>query len=154
MFESEIKLMSLFFFFTLLDEEAALLASTKATDLFFRKMKSSPQMKKSVALVFVTKQVWNKINGNGLRGQPHFSESSGWRWPEGLDLSPWKEFQKSASEDELLALVWCHILKISESDIAEALILSEGTLRYRVGRSLRKLGSMTGTAFRKLEPVS
>jgi len=63
--------------------------------------------------------------------------------PEGLDLGPWREFQKSSSEDELLSVIWSKILKIDDDDISEGLGITQGTIRYRLGRALRKLGSMT-----------
>jgi DNA-binding CsgD family transcriptional regulator len=153
MFEAEIRAISLFFFFALLDDERAVLAATKSTDLFFKKMRSSPAMNKNVAVVSITKQIWEKIRGNFFRGHPNLSSQSGWQPPTGSDLSPWKEFQKSVAEEELLALIWSRILKIKESEISEALGITEGTVRYRVGRGLRKLGGMTPSAIRKIEPV-
>jgi len=143
MFDNEIKAIGLFFFLALLDENRALIASTKATDLFYRRMKKSPQTKPGIALVMVCRQMWEKSRGNLYRGRPRYNPDSGWLFPEGLDLSPWKEFQKSAPEDELLAMIWSQVLKISESDLSTALGITEGTIRYRVGRALRKMGSMT-----------
>ena len=154
MFEAEIRALSLFFFLTLLDEERALEAATQATDLFFRKMKSNPQMKKGVAVVLVSKKIWDQMHCNSLRGHPTVSDSSSWRVPQGLDLSPWKEFQKSAPEDEFLALVWASLIKIDENEIAQAMNISEGTLRYRLGRALRLLGPMTGSTLKPVGPVN
>ncbi|MNT80198.1 hypothetical protein D3C72_2196280 [compost metagenome] len=68
---------------------------------------------------------------------------SGWLIPEGVDLGPWREFQKTASEDELLTVIWSKILKLSDHEISEGLGITQGTIRYRLGRALRKLGSMT-----------
>jgi hypothetical protein len=153
MFESEIRSICLFFFFSYLDDEKAILSATKATDLFFKKMRLAPQTKPNVAVVLITRQIWEKSRGNFYRGQPRVSADSGWQPPEGLDMSAWKEFQKSSPEDELLSLVWSRILKIPEVEISEALGISEGTLRYRVGRALRKLGGMTSMNVRKIEVV-
>ena len=142
MFDNEIKAIGLFFFLALLDEQKAIVAATKATDLYYNKMKMSPQTQPGVAVALVCKQVWEKTRGNFMRGRPRYTPDSGWLFPESLELSPWKEFQKSAPEDELLALLWSQVLKISDVDLSQALGITEGTIRYRVGRALRKMGSM------------
>jgi hypothetical protein len=142
MYDEQIKGISLFFFFALLDENKAMTAATRAVDLFFSRMRKNPQSKPNVMLVYVTLFVWQKMKGNFLRGRPHYSTESGWHLPANLDDSPWKQFQKEASEDELLSVIWSQILKISEDEISYALGVSDGTIRYRIGRSLRKLGSM------------
>jgi len=153
-FDNEIKALGLFFFLALLDEQRAIAAATKATDLYYHKMKTSPQSQPGVAVVLVSKQVWDKSRSNFMRGRPRYTPDSGWLFPEGLDLSPWKEFQKSAPEDELLVLIWSQVLKISEVDLSQALGITEGTIRYRVGRALRKMGSMAqASGGRKTEVV-
>jgi hypothetical protein len=146
MFDQEIKSIGLFFFLALLDDRKALSTANKAVDLFFLKMKKSPQTKPSVAVVSITNQVWNKTKGDSQRGRPQFVEDSGWVLPKDLDLAPWKEFQKNSPEDELLTLIWSRILGISDQDLSLALGLTEGTVRYRVGRAVKKLGGMTRTA--------
>lgn len=153
MFENEIKLLALFFFFATLDDQKAIATASRAADMFYLRMKKSPNQNPKIALVSITKQVWDKSKSNFFRGQPHYSIESGWLLPEGLDLSAWKEFQKNAHEDELLALIWSKVLKIEEADISVALGITEGTLRYRIGRGLRKLGSMSQSPKSKLEIV-
>jgi len=143
MYENEVKLIALFFFFSVLDDKKAIAASSTAADIFYYRMKKKPDLNPQIALVSVTKLVWNRNKKKNLRGYPQYSTESGWLLPEGLDISPWKEFQKSAQEDELLAVIWSKILKINDEDISSALGIPEGTLRYRVGRALRKLGAMT-----------
>jgi DNA-directed RNA polymerase specialized sigma24 family protein len=76
-----------------------------------------------------------------VRGRPQFSLESGWRVPQTLDFAPWKEFQKKAPEEELLALVWSKALNFTDEEISQGLGLTEGTLRFRVGRALRKMGT-------------
>ncbi len=154
MFDNEIKAIGLFFFLSLLDEHRAMAAASKATDTFYRRVKKSPQTKPGVTLVMVTRQIWNRSRGNFNRGRPKYSPDSGWLFPEGLDLSPWKEFQKTAPEDELLVLIWSQILKIPDSDLSTALGITEGTIRYRVGRALRKMGTMSqASGGRRMEVV-
>ena len=153
MFENEIKSIALFFFFAVLDDKKAIHTSSRASDLFYLRMKKNPNQNPNVALVTVTRQAWDKSKNNFYRGRPQYSIESGWLIPTGLDMSPWKEFQKSSHEDELLAVIWSKILKIPEADISLALGITEGTLRYRIGRGLRKLGGMTHNFKKNLEVV-
>lgn len=142
MSEVEIRGITLFFFFALLDERRALDAASEALVLCRRKLSKNPELKPAVALVGATRVVWEKHSGRFVRGRPNFSAESGYLFPQGLDLGPWKEFQKSAQEDEFLSLIWSQVLKIGDEDISQGLGISVGTLRYRVGRALRKLGQM------------
>ncbi len=150
MTETETKSIALFFFFAFLDDQKAVEAAAKAL-VFCRDRKSkNPEMKNSVAVVAATKTVWNRYKSRITRGRPNTSGESGWLIPEGVDLGPWREFQKSAAEDELLTVIWSKILKISDADISEGLGITTGTIRYRLGRALRKLGSMA-QGVRKVE---
>lgn len=143
MIEVDVKSIALFFFYALLDEQRAVEATSDAVADAKNRISKNPQMKTSVALVTATNHIWKKNAGRFLRGRPNFSRESGWLLPEGLDMGPWKEFQKTAQEDEFLALIWSKILKISDEDISLGLGISVGTLRYRTGRALRRLGMLT-----------
>jgi hypothetical protein len=142
MSESDIKAIALFFFYALLDDRKALEVAGEALEMARRRLAANTELKNSVAIVAATKQIWEKHSGQFVRGRPNYSLESGWLVPQGLDLGPWKEFQKSAQEDEFLCLIWSKILKISDEDISQGLGISVGTLRYRIGRALRKLGMM------------
>jgi len=149
MIEVDIKSIALFYFFALLDEQRAIEATSKALVDTKNRISKDPQLKTSVALVAATYHIWKKNSGRFLRGRPNFSPESGWLLQEGLDMGPWKEFQKTAQEDEFLALIWSKILKISDEDISLGLGISVGTLRYRIGRALRRLGTLTNPVFTK-----
>ncbi len=60
--------------------------------------------------------------------------------PSELDLSAWATFLNSAHAEEAEAVLLSQILGFSEAEIAQGLDVSEGTVRYRVGRGLRHLG--------------
>ncbi|WII70791.1 hypothetical protein QJS83_09995 [Bdellovibrio sp. 22V] len=143
MTESDVQSIALFFYFALLDDQKAIEASSQALALCRVRKQRNPDMNNKVALVAATKTVWDKFKARVARGRPNTSVESGWLVPEDLDLGPWREFQKSASEDELLTVIWSKILKIDDDDISEGLGITQGTIRYRLGRALRKLGSMT-----------
>ncbi|MEK2689601.1 hypothetical protein [Bdellovibrio sp. GT3] len=143
MTEADIQSIALFFYFALLDDRRAIEASTQALALCRDKKKRNPELSNPVALVAATKITWDKFKVRVTRGRPNTTVESGWLIPEGVDLGPWREFQKTASEDELLTVIWSKILKIEDNDISEGLGITQGTIRYRLGRALRKLGTMT-----------
>lgn len=60
--------------------------------------------------------------------------------PDKSNFGPWFEFRKIANEKDFRALLYNKILNISEEDIAEGLKLPLGTVRYRLGRALKTLG--------------
>ncbi|KYG66891.1 hypothetical protein AZI86_07625 [Bdellovibrio bacteriovorus] len=143
MTENDVKSIALFFYFALLDDQKAVEAASQALALGRARKQRNPELKNPVALVAATKAVWDKFKARVARGRPNTTIESGWLIPDGVDLGPWREFQKSASEDELLTVIWSKILKIEDDDISEGLGITQGTIRYRLGRALRKLGSMT-----------
>ncbi|WP_295902047.1 hypothetical protein [uncultured Bdellovibrio sp.] len=143
MTEADVQSIALFFYFALLDDQKAIEASSQALALGRARKQRNPNLKNSVAIVAATKSVWDRYKARVARGRPNTSVESGWLIPEGIDLGPWREFQKSASEDELLTVIWSKILRIEDDDISEGLGITQGTIRYRLGRALRKLGSMT-----------
>ncbi len=143
MVEVDAKSISLFFFFALLDETRAIDASTSAIKNYKERISKNPELKSSVAVVAATYHIWDKNRNRFVRGRHNFSSESGWLFQADLELGPWKEFQKTAQEDEFLSLIWSHILQIADEDISLGLGISVGTLRYRTGRALRKLGQLT-----------
>jgi hypothetical protein len=140
--EQEIRSIALFYFFAVLDSRKAQELAVEATKIFKRKLAASAHLKPAVAMVAATKFVWDQKRRKLVRGRPNYAVDSGWNIPVGLEMSPWMEFQKTAQEKELLSVIWFQILKINEADISEGLKISQGTLRYRVGRGLRKLGTI------------
>lgn len=137
------KAIALFFYFAFLDDRKAIEASTQALTICHEKRKRSPEIRPSTAVVAATHTVWNKYKGRITRGRPNTSVESGWLIPNGVDLGPWREFQKNATQDELLTVIWSKVLNIEDEDISAGLGITQGTIRYRLGRALRKLGSMT-----------
>lgn len=152
--EPEVRSIALFFFFAFLDDRRALEASAQAIANYKNKKKKKSQHKDAVLIVMSTFAIWSKHHLKLNRGNPNFSAESGWNIPPDLDLGPWREFQKLATQDELLAVIWSKVLGLSDKNIAEGLGISEGTVRYRLGRALRKLGSMAqGVSTKKLNAV-
>lgn len=143
MTEADVQSIALFFYFALLDDQKAVEASSQTLVLCRARKHRNPELKNPVAIVAATKAIWDKYKVRVSRGRPNTTVESGWLIPDSLDLGPWREFQKTASEDELLTVIWSKILKIHDDDISAGLGITQGTIRYRMGRALRKLGSMT-----------
>jgi len=111
-------------------------------------LKKSPDIRPAVLIVSSTKIVWEKYQGRIKRGRPNTSFESGWLIPENVDFGPWREFQKLSSEDELLTTIWSKILRFKDEEISEGLGITQGTIRFRLGRALRKLGGMVHNSVR------
>ncbi len=142
MSESDVKAIALFFYFAFLDDRRAMEASTLAITICKEKKSRNPSLRSNIAIVAATQTIWSKYKMRVVRGRPNTSVESGWLIPSGIDLGPWREFQKNASQDELLTVIWSKILNVTDEDISEGLGITQGTIRYRLGRALRKLGSM------------
>lgn len=151
--DSEVRALALFFFFACLDETRAKEAASKAADEFERMRRKDANLDSTIGVVSASSNIWDEYRARISRGRPRYSADSGWILPENVDMGHWKEFQKSAPEDELVSVIWVHILGYSEEVVARALGLTEGTLRYRVGRGLRKLGGLLARQGRPLKAV-
>lgn len=154
MSEKDIRLLALFFFYALLDNRRAAELTAQALHFCRQKKEKSPLIKNEILIVTATLKFWEKSQKNLLRGMPYFTADGGWILPEKVDIGPWREFHKNATEDELLIMIWVKILNFSFTDVSESLGVTEGTLRYRMARALRKLGAMTSLFPRKLDQVS
>lgn len=141
--ESDIRALALFFYFALLDDRKAIELAITALGICQDQKKRFPQRKNSVILVSATNDVWSEVERKVKRGLPNTSIESGWVVPAGVDIGPWREFQKNATSNELQTLIWSRVLKYSDADIALGLGITTGTVRYRLARAFRKLGSMT-----------
>lgn len=143
MSDKDIKSIALFFYFALLDDVKAIEAANKAMSILKEKKKRNPNTRTEVLVVSATHAIWESIHKKIYRGRPNTTGESGWIIPQELDLGPWREFQKNASTDELLVVIWTKILNYSDDIVSEGLGLSTGTVRYRCARAFRKLGGMT-----------
>lgn len=79
-------------------------------------------------LPFLKTRTWDTFSGRGFD------------IPRGLDLVVWSSFLTAAEETEVEAVLLSIVLNFSDDEIAEALDVTAGTVRYRVGRGLRHLG--------------
>lgn len=138
---------ALFFFLLTLDDQKAIDITIKTLKLFKRQQRqvagasafNSTDLELLIKLCLIE---WQEIRTRLKRDQIQIIGSKALKWPEHIDLNPWKEFQKHAPENELIAVIWVHVLGIPEASLARSLNLSEGTVRYRVGKGLSLLGQL------------
>lgn len=62
-----------------------------------------------------------------------------------VELGPWREFKRVAESEEFSAILWTLILEFPASRVAAGLETTEGTIKLRVSRGLKKLGRLHGT---------
>lgn len=139
MTDSDIRLMALFFFYAVLDEKKAIEYASKAADVFVKK---SDNLNSGQKLVESTFAVWNRYKLYLNRSNPAIAVHLKAFGLSGVQLGAWREFYLQAKPEELLSIIWSLILKIDENDIATALGIPAGTLRFRIAKGLRKLNEI------------
>ena len=143
-----------FFYLTLIDEEKVVLATNEALEKF-QKIRLSLYRNNaapSEQRLFVEACFWSWSRHR------HKSQVEFWSWYQQnlekikkqslwkslkLSLDPWIKYQKTCRPEELLCVLWKEVFDISEREIAEALGVTEGTIRYRVSHGLHALGELT-----------
>lgn len=128
-----------FFQFSFLNQVLAEEASQEAYQRLDHLARTRPNESFDVLFVQVTHQVFERYHQAALRGKQATMQSALTAQSRDIDLSPWRDYFKSASPDELIVVVWGLILKLPLASIAKALDLSPGTLQHRLSRAIRKL---------------
>lgn len=156
--EAQKELVARFFYFALFDASIAYHATKLSLQKVGRELHNIegeiPSSVTNAAIVKCTNQVfdivqksfsrpkWYSRLWHRLTPRHHSPVELLWQVPEKIDVGMWREYQKVATRDEMLALIWSKLLHISDAEIAEGLQISLGTARFRVGKSLRALGQM------------
>ncbi len=139
--EDQLKHILLFFFFVTLNEQRSKELARDAWFWCLDKKKKSPDLEPSYIVLLSIENCWKDLQKEPRTGFSSFSADSGWLMPHGLQIEPWKEFQKSSSSEELFITVVAQILKFPEQTITKVLGLSSGTIRYRLAKTARKIGT-------------
>ena len=64
-----------------------------------------------------------------------------------IQLSHWFDFLKESDPEIITPVIFHKILNVSDVDIAKGLNISNGTLRYRLGKGLMELGEILKPGF-------
>ena len=139
--EDQLKQILLFFFFVTLSEHRSKELAKDAWFWCLDKKKKSPDLNSDHVVLLSLDRSWKELEKEPRLGISSYSADSGWLVPHNLNFEPWKEFQKNAASDELFITVVAQILNFSEQTIKKVLGLSEGTIRYRLAKTARKIGA-------------
>lgn len=133
-----------FFLLTHFDELKSVDHATEAIAIFSRLQKSSAISKKTDQdFVRATFRIWKKYSLKFSHKtpppilSPEILQRSG-----GMELNMWGGFLLQLRQEESLTLLWHELFRVSIEDLAEALGVSVGTVKYRLHRALIKLGQL------------
>ncbi|MCB0419624.1 MAG: hypothetical protein KDD61_01420, partial [Bdellovibrionales bacterium] len=102
----------------------------------------SKEISPEIVLVRMSFKNWEKYQKAKAGKNQNLEGDLAFQLPDGVDLGAWRQFAKDADREELLAVIWSKILKLSDEVIAAGIHVTPGTVRHRVGRGLRLLGEL------------
>ena len=129
-----------FFYFLLLDETTALVASQKAVQLAEKMNRKDSKTKVEVTLTRAMVRTLKKYQTRKVLNL-HSPISSEWKIPKKDYFVAWKEFMRKSDVDQSLILVLRYILNYDVKIIAQALDVPEGTVYFRLGRGLENFAN-------------
>lgn len=137
--EEQVKLVSVFFYLSLAQEELTVRATLKTLHALDSERSKKTWMASDInpLIVRMTNKVLNSLSAH-IGQSPREASCV---FPKDINLGTWRKFRKKAQRDEFMVVLWSKVLKLNDHDIATGLCLSEGTVRHRLGRGLRVLGS-------------
>lgn len=140
--EAQIRSVALFFFYAFLDKGLAMKASVEALSLYNKRLKKrETHGPTEPLLVYSTYKVWKRYSKKrNIKAKDFELSAEGWILPEGLKMEPWRDLIKNTDPQLYLAVIWSQLLQVSDKDISEGLGVTEGSIRYRVGKGLKLLG--------------
>ena len=127
-----------YFFFLCLDEQISFSASLKVlADLKAANRIDEGHRSHWVQALHRWKPKIKKIRG---RSWSENAAAPGFEFHSEMEIANWVSFISAANPDEAEAVLLSRVLGFSDEEIARGLSVTEGTVRYRVGRGLRHLG--------------
>jgi len=149
--ERQTKTVLLFFALSCLDDKKAFQCAEKAVVTFKSRLRSLPRSAPvsdtNVLLIQSCLQQTAGLKKDKGQRRPFLSPSMNQKSTllSGIldeDWARWSSFHATSTFDERTAVLLTKILGFSKEEIAMALNVTEGTISYRVGRGLRKLGEL------------
>lgn len=143
MTENQCQQILVFFRLSLLNPLAAESAAAEAYYNLEKGAKQRDETPFETRFVRITHEIHHRLRQSGQKGKKlieHPVELAG------IDLSPWRDFVRHAPDEETLSLLWVQVLNLPIKAVAAALDVTEGTIRHRLSRAIRKLA-------RKIDPV-
>ena len=165
MFEPYVKSIFLFFYYVFLEEKIALKATRKVlkrqkqllAKLPNRTMQSqfiyseiyeeTANQEVIILLISSCLQIWKKYQKYSFSKNKNKQTLKDISNKEGfipsVDLEPWCDFLRETEDEVVLVVILSKILLFKDEDIAKAMEISIGTVKYRLGYGLRCLGNMS-----------
>ncbi len=164
MFEPYIKSIFLFFYYIFLEEKIALKATRKvlkrqkqlSTQLPNSSIQSQPiysemqeqQRRQEVISLLIPSclQIWKKYQKYSFsknKNKQTLRDAHKVSFTPSFDLEPWCDFLRETEDEVVLVVILSKILLFKDEDIAKAMKISIGTVKYRLGYGLRCLGNMS-----------
>lgn len=133
---------ALFYYLALLDESKAYAATINSLrTLKWQQIKQNIVRQSLSPAQFVRLTQEQLVKAKTHKNFVHRSTVAGTLiLPEKSNWGPWFELKKNLTDKEFHTLIYARLLKIQESDIAEGMEISVGTVRYRIGKTLQRLG--------------
>jgi len=127
-----------YFFFLSFDEQISFAASLKVLgELKAGNRLDNDHRSHWVQTVHKWKPRLKKMRGRVWSESPTVP---GFILPKDLEVASWVSFMSAAEAEEVEAVLLSRVLGFSDAEISQGLDVTEGTVRYRVGRGLRHLG--------------
>jgi hypothetical protein len=137
---------ALFYLLSLMDEKLALSAAHKS----IAQLKAIKPLENGthdrVEVARVLRKGFDAHRKMLSRNRPTEMGDQVLTFPGGTDFSTWQKFYRASSDGEITAVVLTRILGFSEVEVAEGFNVSAGTMKYRVAKGIRQLGSVLSKA--------
>ena len=136
---------ALFFLLSLMDEKLALQAAHKS----IAQLKAHSSINGHFDRVDVSRVLRKAFDIHRKmlsRNRPTEMSEKVLGFPEGTDFVTWQKFYRSSSDAEFTAVILTRILGYPEVAVAEGFNVSAGTMKYRVAKGVRQLGSVLSRA--------
>jgi DNA-directed RNA polymerase specialized sigma24 family protein len=127
-----------YFFFTALDERVSFSASLRV--LAELKSKNWLNPKYRDRWIETLAKAKPRLRGVFPKSWSDNSADRAFQMKGTLDLSVWASFQSTTDPEEVEAVLFSKVLGFTDEEIASGLSVTVGTVRYRIGRGLRRLG--------------
>ena len=140
--EDSAEIIARFFLLSRLNSAEAFQLSQKAFKRLQAEEKISPKFDREYSLIKIVSDLENQ----STELKPTSSMAELFPAQVNFDFQSWKLFLQKASFEEITAVLFCNILKLSEEKVARSFSVSVATIRFRQSSGLTLLGKTQASA--------